>query len=42
MDILLVGLFIAVMAYASFRHGKRIGSRLGFRAGRGKRHRRRH
>ncbi len=40
MDILLGVLLIAAISYASFNHGKRIGSRLGFRAGRRKRQRR--
>jgi hypothetical protein len=38
METLMVVLLIAAIGYWSFRHGKRIGSRLGFRAGRRRRH----
>ena len=40
METLMVLLLIAAAAYWSFGHGKRIGSRLGFHAGRRKRRRR--
>jgi hypothetical protein len=39
-ETLMVLLLIAAFAYTAFRHGKHIGSQIGFRAGRRKRRRR--
>ena len=39
MDSLWIALFLGVTAYLAYRHGKRLGSRLGFHAGRRRRRR---
>ncbi len=43
MEVLILAAIFAGVAYGAFRHGKRLGSRLGYGAGRWrrKRHRRR-